>query len=141
MPTDDPKTLNERWIAAFNARDWEAEAAIRTPDFVAHMSGAPGPLDSASWGVFMGTFTTAFPDAHIHIESAISEGDLVASRWTIRGTHQGDFQGVPPTGRPITIAGVDFSRAAGDQIAEHWAQFDLLGVMAQIGALPGPDQR
>lgn len=138
MSAADPKSLNERWIAAFNTRDWEAEGASRTSDFIAHMTGAPSPLDNAGWAAFMGQFTTAFPDAQIHIESAISEGDLVASRWIIRGTHKGVFQGVPPTGRPIALAGVDFSRVTGDRIAEHWAQFDVLGVMAQIGALPGP---
>jgi steroid delta-isomerase-like uncharacterized protein len=84
----------------------------------------------------MRTFTTAFPDAKIRIEDAVSDGDTVASRWTITGTHRGDFQGVPPTGRPITMKGVDFSRVVDGRVAEHWAQFDVLAVMQQIGALP-----
>jgi predicted ester cyclase len=61
---------------------------------------------------------------------------MVASRWTITGTHQGDFQGVPATGRQITINGIDMSRVVDGKIAEHWAQFDIVGVMQQIGALP-----
>jgi predicted ester cyclase len=62
----------------------------------------------------------------------------VATRWTITGTHRGDFQGVPPTGRPVTMAGVDISRFVDGRIAEHWAQFDVLGVLQQIGAIPAP---
>lgn len=137
MYADDPKSLNERWIQAFNERDWQTEGACRTADYRAHVSGAPGPLDSAGWEAFMRAFTTAFPDARITVDGAVSEGDTVASRWTITGTHRGDFQGVPPTGRPITMPGVDFSRVVDGRIAEHWAQFDALGVMQQIGALPG----
>jgi predicted ester cyclase len=60
----------------------------------------------------------------------------VASRWTITGTHRGTFQGVPATGRLITFSGIDFSRVVEGKVAEHWAQFDLLAVLQQIGALP-----
>ena len=60
----------------------------------------------------------------------------MASRWIMTGTHRGDFMGVPPTGRPITMKGIDFSRVVHGKIAEHWAQFDAIGVMQQIGALP-----
>ena len=60
----------------------------------------------------------------------------MASRWTITGTHRGTFQGVPATGRLITFSGIDFSRVVEGKVAEHWAQFDLLAVLQQIGALP-----
>ena len=138
MPATNNKTLNERWIDAFNARDWAAEAALRTPDFQAHMPGIPGPLTSQAWAGFMSVFCTAFPDGRIQVEDAIAEAGMVASRWVMTGTHNGDFQGVPPTGRPVTMRGIDFSRIEGGRIAEHWAQLDLLAVMAQIGALPPP---
>jgi steroid delta-isomerase-like uncharacterized protein len=138
MSTDDNKRLNLRWIQAWNERDWTTEAACRTPDYVAHMSGIPVPLDAAGWDRFTQTFITAFPDAQITVDGAVEEGDLVASRWTITGTHRGEFQGVPPTGRPITMAGVDFSRVVDGKVAEHWSQFDVLGMMQQIGGLPAP---
>jgi steroid delta-isomerase-like uncharacterized protein len=134
----DAKDVNERWIEAFNQRDWEAERACRTDDYRAQMSGAPGPLDNDGWAGFMGMFTGAFSDARITIDGAVAEGDLVSSRWTITGTHDGPFQGVAATGKPVTIAGVDMSRVVDDRIAEHWAQFDLIGVMVQIGAMPAP---
>lgn len=138
MAAEDNKHLNLRWIQAWNARDWAAEAACRTPDYVAHMSGIPVPLDAAGWDRFTQTFTSAFPDAQITVDSAVEEGDLVASRWTITGTHRGEFQGVAATGRPVTMAGVDFSRIVDGKVAEHWSQFDVLGMMQQIGAFPAP---
>jgi steroid delta-isomerase-like uncharacterized protein len=136
MSAEDNKNLNMRWIQAFNERDWATEAACRTADYQAHMSGMPGPIDSEGWAGFMGSFFTAFPDAQIALEGSLGERDLVASRWTITGTHRGDFQGVPGTGRQVTISGTDFSRVVDGKIAEHWAQFDLIGVMQQIGAMP-----
>ena len=136
MSADDNKNLNLRWIQAFNERDWPAEAGCRTSDYVAHMQGAPGILDSQGWAGFMGIFATAFPDGQIAVEGSISEGDTVASRWIMTGTHRGDFMGVPPTGREITMKGIDFSRVVDGKIAEHWAQFDAIGVMQQIGAIP-----
>ena len=69
------KELNERWIQAFNERDWETERACRTDDYLAHMSGAPGPLDNDGWSGFMAMFTSALPDARITIDSAVEEGD------------------------------------------------------------------
>src|SRR6266516_5674440 len=138
MSADDNKELNERWIEAFNDRNWTAEAACRAAGYTAHMQGAPGPLDGDGWVEFMSMFVTGFPDAQIAVDGAISERDLVASRWTMTGTHEGDFLGAPATGRQITIRGIDFSRVVDGKIAEHWAQFDGLGVMQQIGAIPTP---
>jgi steroid delta-isomerase-like uncharacterized protein len=138
MSPDENKALNDRWIEAFNARDWAAEAACRTADYKAHMSGAPGALDAAGWNAFMATFSAAFPDARISIDDAVAERDIVASRWTLTATHRGDFQGIPPTGRLVTMQGVDISRVVDGKIAEHWAQFDLIAVMLQIGAMPAP---
>ena len=134
----DNKNLNLRWIQAFNERDWATEAGCRTPDYVGYVPGAPAPLDAAGWAAFMGAFTTAFPDAQISVDGSIEERDMVASRWTITGTHRGDFQGVPPTGRQVTMAGIDISRVVDGKIAEHWAQFDVIGVLQQIGAIPAP---
>ena len=138
MTADENKDLNLRWIQAFNERDWVTEAACRTADYQAHLSAAPGPLDGDGWAGFMAGFSSAFPDAQIAVDGAVAERDIVGSHWTITGTHRGEFQGVPATGRQVSIAGVDFSRVSGGKIAEHWAQFDVVGVMQQIGAMPAP---
>jgi steroid delta-isomerase-like uncharacterized protein len=138
MAAAENNALNRRWVQAFNDRDWSAEATCRTADYQAHVSGAPGPLDAAAWVGFLQGFAVAFPDAQIAIEGSVSEGDLVASRWTITGTHRGEFQGVLATGRQIVMPGVDFSRVVDGKIAEHWSQFDVVGVMQQLGAMPPP---
>jgi steroid delta-isomerase-like uncharacterized protein len=138
MSAEDNKRLNLRWIQAFNERDWETEAACRTLDYVAHASGSPASLDAAGWAAFLAAFSAAFPDANIAVHDSVGEGDVVASRWTITGTHRGDFQGVPPTGRQVTMAGIDFSNVVDGKVAEHWTQFDVIGVMQQIGAFPPP---
>ena len=138
MPSDDNKSLNARWIQAFNDRDWATETACRAPDFTAHMSGMPEPLNSAGWDGFMQAFTTAFPDARITPERTLAEGAETVIRWRITGTHRGEFQGVPATGRPVALDGIEWNRFVDGKIAEHWAQFDLVAVLGQIGALPPP---
>ena len=138
MSAEDNKRVNLNWIQAFNERDWATEASIRTADYVAHMSGVPVPLDNEGWNGFMAQFTEAFPDAQISVEASVAERDTVASRWTINGTHGGVFQGVPATGRLVSLQGCDFSRIVDGRVAEHWAQFDLVAVLQQIGALPAP---
>jgi steroid delta-isomerase-like uncharacterized protein len=135
MSSDDNKNINLRWIQAFNERDWETEAAYRAPDFVAYLTAAPGPLDNPGWAEYMSTFTTGLPDAQIAIDTSVAERDIVASRWTLTGTHSGTFHGVPATGRQVTMVGVEMSRFADGKIVEHWAQFDVLGMLQQIGGL------
>ena len=138
MSPDDNKDLNLRWIQAFNERDWQTEAACRSPEFRAFVSGAEEPLSADAWAGFLSAFSTAFPDARIAVDASVAERDMVASRWMLTGTHRAEFQGVPPTGKAVTMAGIEFNRIADGKIAEHWAQFDLLAVMQQIGALPSP---
>ncbi len=133
----DLKALNHRWIQAFNDRDWATESAIRGADFRAYLSGAKEPLDNAAWSGFMAAFTAGFPDSRISIESCIAEGDTVVSRWTLAGTHQGTFQGIPPTGRPIKFAGLEFNRVAEGKFVEHWSMFDNLALLQQIGPIGG----
>lgn len=134
--TADLKSLNLRWIQAFNDRDWTTEAAARAANFRAHMSGSAEPLDSAAWSGFMIAFTTAFPDARISVEGCIAEGDTVVTRWTLTGTHRAPFQGIPPSGSAVRFTGIEYNRAVDGRIAEHWSQFDMVALLHQIGAMP-----
>jgi steroid delta-isomerase-like uncharacterized protein len=132
----DLKSLNRRWIKAFNDRDWNTDSALRSANFRAYLSGTKEPLDNAAWSGFMAAFTTGFPDARIAIESCIAEGDTVVSRWTLTGTHAGPFQGIPPTGRPIQFAGMEFNRVVDGQFVEHRCTFDNFALLQQIGVIP-----
>src|SRR5437763_1198203 len=82
---------------------------------------------AAGCTTFMGAYPAAGADARIAGDGSVGERDVVASRWTMTGTHRGDFQCVPPTGRQVTMAGIDQSRVVDGKVAEHWAQFDVIG--------------
>ncbi|MCS6926799.1 MAG: ester cyclase [Candidatus Binatia bacterium] len=79
---------------------------------------------------------TGFPDVHFTVEDVIAEGDRVVGRWTFRGTHQGDFMGIPPTGRKVSVMGIAIYRIARGKIAEAWVAWDAMGLMQQLGAVP-----
>lgn len=83
------------------------------------------------------TYRTAFPDLHLTIEDLLADGDKVVTRWTVRGTHRGDLQGIAPSGKEITTPGISISRIVEGRIAEEWVHWDALGLLQQIGAIPG----
>jgi steroid delta-isomerase-like uncharacterized protein len=82
----------------------------------------------------------AFPDFRFTVEEQIAEADRVVTRWTIRGTHEGEFQGVPASGRHMTMTGITVFRVANGKLIEGWTNEDLLGLMVRIGAIPAPEQ-
>jgi len=79
---------------------------------------------------------TVFPDWHSTNEDMVAEGDQVWVRWAGRGTHRGEFRGVAPTGKQVTMLGVRTYRFAGGKVVEHWGLANDLGVMQQLGAVP-----
>jgi steroid delta-isomerase-like uncharacterized protein len=123
-----------------NTGDLGRVDALIAPDVVDHegMPGMPPGVEGFRW--FVRTFRDAFPDLRMDAERVISEGDMVATRFTMRGTHRGAFMGIPPTGKQITVAGMDMMRIAGGKAVEHWGQTDSLGMLQQLGAIPAPGQ-
>ena len=71
------------------------------------------------------------------MEDLIAEDDKVVARWSVRGTQLGTFQGLPPSGRQMAVTGINIFRVAGDKVAEVWISSDFLGMLQQLGALPG----
>ena len=90
----------------------------------------------AGYLAVIGIMRGGFPDIQWTLEEMIAEGDKVAARFTMRGTHQGNFFGVPPTGRKIEVTAMNFYRLSGGQFVEECGQPDLLGLLQQIGAVP-----
>ena len=109
-----------RWIEAYNERDMQAEADARAPGYLAHVPAAPGPLDSEGWSRFVATFGEAFPDLRLTVKEILSEGDMVAARVAFHGTHRGEFQGIPPTGRQVAFTSIEVNRVVGGKVEEHW---------------------
>ncbi|MGO4953345.1 ester cyclase [Paenibacillus sp. DRB1-1] len=79
---------------------------------------------------------TGFPDIQWTLKEMVAEGDKVAARFIMRGTHQGSFFGFPPTGKTIEVQAMNFYRFSGGQIVEEYGQPDMLGLLQQIGAVP-----
>ena len=78
----------------------------------------------------------AFPDIQYITEDMVAEGDKVAIRWAYRGTHQGEFMGIAPTGKQVTMKGISIIRIVGGTIVEVWDEVDSLGIMQQLGVFP-----
>lgn len=87
---------------------------------------------------FISAIRGAFPDLEIEVRDLIAEGDEVVARWVARGTHEGEFQGVPPTGREIEVTGITIERFEDGKIVEGWTNRDAIGLLQQIGAVPAP---
>jgi steroid delta-isomerase-like uncharacterized protein len=81
-------------------------------------------------------YRTAFPDFRLMIEDMIAEGETVMARWSCRGTHKGDLSGIAPTGKQFSISGVSVARFENGKIVEGWVNWDALGLMQQLGAVP-----
>lgn len=138
MSVEENKTRVRQIYEAISKGDLMALDHLLTADFVDHNPDpgqAPG-LEGVKQGFAM--FRTAFPDFQITLEDMIAEGDKVATRVTGRGTHKGEFQGIPPTGKQVTVAGIDIIRCAGGKCVERWGAFDNLGMMQQLGVVPPP---
>ena len=89
---------------------------------------------------FTGEFHQAFPDFRTVVEDQIAEGDKVVTRWRASGTHQGEFRGIAPTGKQITVTGIGIFRFSDEgKVVESWDNFDQLGMMRQLGAIPAPE--
>ena len=100
----------------------------------------PLPVEATGAQVLKEVFAKlhrAFPDLHIAVEDVIAEGDKVACRNTVTGTHQGEYMGLPPTGKSITYNEIFIFRFAGGRIAETWGVVDVLSQMRQLGVIPG----
>ena len=82
---------------------------------------------------------TAFPDAEFPIEDLVAEGDNVVVRWTMRGTSDGEFQGIPPTGEAVEMMGIGYLTLADGLIVENWIEYDLYGLFQQLGAIATPE--
>jgi predicted ester cyclase len=83
-------------------------------------------------------FREAFPDFHDSIDIQIAEGDLVATRFTSRGTHRGTFMGAEPTNKELSWTGISIDRIVEGRIVESWANWDMMGMMQQLGVVPEP---
>lgn len=130
------RAIEEVW----NGGNYDNLSDFVADDIVIHAS-PPGEEIHGREGImqFYGALRAAFPDLHFTIEDQIADGDRVVTRWTASGTHNGEFQGIPPTGRTVRITGIDIDRFAGGKVVECWPEANELGLLQQLGVLPAPE--
>lgn len=117
--------------------DLAVQEDIIHPEFFDHTNPPGMERGLAGHRAIVSLFRQAFPDQWWRIDDLIAEDDKVVARTTMTGTHTGDFFGMAPTGRQVTLKGVHVMRIADDRVIEHWGSNDDLGMMRQLGAIPG----
>lgn len=132
MTTDAAKVLREYLEGTFARKDPAALDATIAPDAIDH-AGVPGqPAGIEGFRLFASVVLGAFPDLELVVEDCFGVDERAAARWTGAATHEGDFLGIAPTGRRVTLRGMDFVRVRDGRITELWAETDVAGVLAQL---------
>jgi predicted ester cyclase len=106
-----------------------------SPDFVDHDVLA-GDLDREGFKQFVLAIRNAFPDVRFRLDDVIISNDVATVRWTATGTHRGEFMGVAPTGRGVSVTGLQLLRFIGGQQREMWVNWDVFSLMRQLGLVP-----
>ncbi|SRR5579885_2812279 len=140
MSIEENKSVVRQFFATFGSPS--SVDALLTPSYVHHDPALPPEMQHGreAYKQVVAMFNSAFPDLQTTVEDLIAEGDMVAARWTWRGTHRGAFQGIPPTGKLVGGPGLSIHRLADGKIVEGWFSFDALGLMQQLGVIPAPGQ-
>ena len=136
--SEENKAVSRRFHQAIGKGSAQAVQAELAPNYVARFPGIPGPLDSEGFKQLVNVFGSAFPESHFDIDDEFAAGDKVVTRWTYRAVHSGAFQGLPPTGKQVTMTGISILRITGDQIVENSVELDQLGLLQQLGVVPPP---
>ena len=136
---DDGKAMVRRLFEElFNEGRLEVADELGAPDLVLHSPtlDAPG-RGPESIKEFVGGLRRGFPDFHMEIEQELQDDGYVVTRWrTTRQTHLGPYMGIPPTGRAITMTGIDIFHIRDGRIREIWIEIDALGGVQQLGIVP-----
>ena len=127
--------------AAMNSRVMNQYADTFTEDAVTEGDMFPAPVVGPEANAqSMAGFFTAFPDMHFEVEREFASGDQAAVCWRVTGTHRGDFQGIPPTGRRVDYHASGIFQMRDGKIARAWVYLDTGTILRQLGVLPGDDQ-
>lgn len=125
----------------FNTGNVDMAGDFVAVDAIEHQT-MPGVTETglAGFKQTVGMLREAFPDLHMAADQVMAEGDYVAARFTMSGTHNGPMMGMPASGKHFEISGVDIVRFADGKVAEHWGYQDDVGMMQQLGMMPEEGQ-
>jgi steroid delta-isomerase-like uncharacterized protein len=137
MSTDENKAVIRRFWEAVNQGDPKAIEDTLAASYKARVPGQPD-LDADGMSRLVMQYRSAFPDLHVTIEEMLAEGEKVATRVSMTGTHSGQFEGIAPTGKQVQMAGMQIDRVLYGRSVRMWANFDVLSLVQQLGGAPAP---
>ena len=139
MTLETNRRVMRRFTEFINTASEKLATELISPDAIFHVPGRSEPMRGpAGYLAIIGMMRGGFPDIQWTLEETVAEGDKVAARFIMRGTHQGSFFGVTPTGKAIEVQAMNIYRLSDGQIVEERGQPDMLGLLQQIGAAPTP---
>ncbi|HEX5500479.1 MAG TPA: ester cyclase [Thermomicrobiales bacterium] len=130
---------NKECIRQFFQRIWNEGEEAAIDEFIAEEAAGNDPdfgIGREGFRRQWRQWRAAFPDLHFAVEELVAEGDTVVSRWTLTGTHRGEFMGIPATGRAIRIGGMSLDHLRDGKLVAGFDGWDALGLRRQLGALP-----
>ena len=141
MSTEENKAIIRRMTEEFyNQGNVESADQFFADSYVHHDPASPHVRDRDGLKAALRAFLTGCPDLHITIDQLLAEGDMVTKRWTYHATQSGDLSGLPPTGKHITMSGLELFRLERGTIVECWLAYDNLSLLQQLGVIPIPEQ-
>ena len=126
--------LEEPWKGNWSVLERHVSASYVGQD-LAESASAVGP---AGLRASLERYVSAFPDGRITVDEQVATGSHVTTRWTLTGTHTGELDGLPPSGKQVTVSGITVSRLDRDLVVEEWRSWDRLGLLVQLGAISEP---
>lgn len=141
MTAEENKDVVRRLYGLFEEGNIDEQVdELLAPDYVNHSPGMPDqPTGPEGVKAVVSMFRSGMPDLRLVIDDMIAEGDKVAVRYKIEGTHEGELFGVPPTGQRVSIESFTVERVSDGRTREHWRVTDTLDMMQQLGAIPTPE--
>ena len=138
MPEDNKALVRRYFEEIWDKGNLDLIDELFSTNFVRHgPTGTEGEVRGLEgFKGLVSTYHAGLPDFRVTIDEMMAEGDRVVTRWTVRGTHQGELMGNAPTGNQITFSGYLFDRISGGKIDEEWVDYDTLHVMQEIGGVP-----
>jgi steroid delta-isomerase-like uncharacterized protein len=126
---------------AFNAHDLDQLSQLWAADFLAEQTGEPAPFNAEQHLMFLQSYLTAFPDAHLEVTFMLAQGNYVVAHWTGTGTQTGPLHtptgsSIPATGKKVVLKASETYELKGGKIAHLWGFFDRVSLLGQLGLLP-----
>jgi steroid delta-isomerase-like uncharacterized protein len=136
---DEKRQFMNRFVQFINTADARLAVELVSSEAVFHVPGRPAPVRGPEGYLdIIGMMRGGFPDIEWALEESVVEGDVIAARFTMRGTHRGPFFGVPPSGKKIAVQALNIYRLSNGKIVSEVGQPDFLGLLQQIGAIQAP---